>query len=201
MSNKHQVKNINDHIKEQNAIQQAKVTTDTAKQPVDASKPIEAPKAPEAVDKAPEADPVSSKKSSKMDTIIATKRKSDEDWKFILAYKEKEGLKTDKDLAEVFKVTVSNIHQKRAKFKKDEDKVEAAKLSTNTLVEDAKKLLAGIDEELKAFDEGIEEAKARVANAKEDRAKIEAKTDKFKLIIEAFEEDVTEGVTVESTKK
>lgn len=201
MSNKHQVKNINDHIKEQNAIQQAKVTTDTAKQPVDASKPIEAPKAPEAVDKAPEADPVASKKSSKMDTIIATKRKSDEDWKFILAYKEKEGLKTDKDLAEVFKVTVSNIHQKRAKFKKDEDKVEAAKLSTNTLVEDAKKLLAGIDEELKAFDEGIEEAKARVANAKEDRAKIEAKTDKFKLIIEAFEEDVTEDVTVESTKK
>lgn len=197
MSNKHQVKNINEHIKEQNAIQQAKVTTDTAKQPVDASKPIEAPKAPEAVDKAPEANPVSSKKSSKMDTIIATKRKSDEDWKFILAYKEKEGLKTDKDLAEVFKVTVSNIHQKRAKFKKDEDVVEAAKLSTNTLVEDAKKLLAGIDEELKAFDEGIEEAKARVANAKEDRAKIEAKTDKFKLIIEAFEEDVTE----ESTKK
>ena len=194
MSNKHQVKNINEHIKEQNAIQQAKVTTDTAKQPVDASKPIEAP---EAVDKAPEANPVSSKKSSKMDTIIATKRKSDEDWKFILAYKEKEGLKTDKDLAEVFKVTVSNIHQKRAKFKKDEDVVEAAKLSTNTLVEDAKKLLAGIDEELKAFDEGIEEAKARVANAKEDRAKIEAKTDKFKLIIEAFEEDVTE----ESTKK
>lgn len=201
MSNKHQVKNINDHIKEQNAIQQAKVTTDTAKQPVDASKPIEAPKAPEAVDKATEANPVSSKKSSKMDTIIATKRKSDEDWKFILAYKEKEGLKTDKDLAEIFKVTVSNIHQKRAKFKKDEEVVEAAKLSTNTLVEDAKKLLAGIDEELKAFDEGIEEAKARVANAKEDRAKIEAKTDKFKLIIEAFEEDVTEDVTVESTKK
>lgn len=198
MSNKHQVKNINDHIKEQNAIQQAKVTTDTAKQPVDASK---APEAPKAVDKAPEADPVSSKKSSKMDTIIATKRKSDEDWKFILAYKEKEGLKTDKDLAEIFKVTVSNIHQKRAKFKKDEEVVEAAKLSTNTLVEDAKKLLAGIDEELKAFDEGIEEAKARVANAKEDRAKIEAKTDKFKLIIEAFEEDVTEDVTVESTKK
>ena len=196
MSSKHQVKNINDHIKEQNAIQQAKVTTDTAKQPVDASKPIEAPKAPEAVDKAPEANSVSSKKSSKMDTIIATKRKSDEDWKFILAYKEKEGLKTDKDLAEIFKVTVSNIHQKRAKFKKDEEVVEAAKLSTNTLVEDAKKLLAGIDEELKAFDEGIEEAKARVANAKEDRAKIEAKTDKFKLIIEAFEEDVTE----ESTK-
>lgn len=194
MSNKHQVKNINDHIKEQNAIQQAKVTTDTAKQPVDASKaPVDA--------KAPEADPVSPKKASKMDTIIATKRKSDEDWKFILAYKEKEGLKTDKDLAEIFKVTVSNIHQKRAKFKKDEEVVEAAKLSTNTLVEDAKKLLAGIDEELKAFDEGIEEAKARVANAKEDRAKIEAKTDKFKLIIEAFEEDVTEDVTVESTKK
>ena len=191
------MKKIQDHIKEQNAIQQAK-------QPVDASKPTDTPKAPEAPKedtKAPEADPVASKKSSKMDTIIATKRKSDEDWKFILAYKEKEGLKTDKDLAEVFKVTVSNIHQKRAKFKKDEDKVEAAKLSTNTLVEDAKKLLAGIDEELKAFDEGIEEAKARVANAKEDRAKIEAKTDKFKLIIEAFSEDVTEDVTVESTKK
>ncbi len=193
------MKKIQDHIKEQNALQQAK-------QPVDASKPIDTPKVADTTKeaakaaKAPEADPVASKKSSKMDTIIATKRKSDEDWKFILAYKEKEGLKTDNDLAEVFKVTVSNIHQKRAKFKKEEEKAEAAKLSTNTLVEDAKILLAGIDEELKAFDEGIEEAKARVANAAKDRSKIEAKTDKFKLIIEAFSEDVTEDVTVDKTK-
>ena len=189
MSNNTHVKKVTDHIKEQNAIQQSKQPVDAAKAPVATESATNASKPKEEA-------PVNAKQA-KIDAIIATNRKSDEDWKFILDYKKKEGLKNDNDLAEVFKVTVSNIHQNRAKFKKDKVKVEEAKLSTNTLVEDAKKLLAGIDEELKSFDADIEAAKSKVANAAKERAKIEAKTEKFNLIIEAFGEETKEEVTEE----
>lgn len=198
MSNNTHVKKVSDHIKEQNANQQAKqpVAPEPAKQPVDAAKAPVATESATNTSKPKEEAPVNAKQA-KIDTIIATNRKSDEDWKFILDYKKKEGLKSDNDLAEVFKVTVSNIHQNRAKFKRDKVKVEEAKLSTNSLVEDAKKLLAGIDEELKAFDADIEAAKSKVANAAKERAKIEAKTEKFNLIIEAFSEETKEEVTEE----
>lgn len=179
-----------DHIKALQAKENAKVITDdTAKQPVDAA--VE-PVAAKAVD--------TPKAKSKIDTIIDTKRKSDKDWEYILAYKAKEGLKTDKELAEVFKVSVTNIHQKRAKFKADSLVAEEAKLSTNTLVDDAKKLLAGIDEELKAFDAEIEVAKAKVDNAKDERAKIEAKTVKFQAIIDMLGDTVEEKTTEEAKK-
>ena len=129
-----------------------------------------------------------------------SKRKTAKEWYSILEEMYRDNLSAS-EIASKYNVTESNVYQWRSKRKANLEQQQTANLSSNSLVEDAKKLLAGIDEELKAFDEGIEEAKARVANAKEDRAKIEAKTDKFKLIIEAFEEDVTEDVTVESTKK
>ena len=169
-----EVKKPNDFIKEKRAEQEAKqlVSNEPAKQPVDASK---APEAPEATN-AP-------KKPSK--------RKTAEEWDKILEEMDREDLLAS-EVAEKHGVTESNVYQWRSKRKAKLEEAEAAKLSSNSIVEDAKKLLAGIDKELKEFDDSIEEAKAKVANAKNEREKIEAKTKKYQAIIDLFKEEAVD---------
>lgn len=183
------IKKPADFIKEQNAIQQAKMLDNSAKdasvKPVNADKPASSP----TVAETPK-EPVDSKQA-KIDSIVNTKRKSLDDWNYILDYKDKEGLKDDKALAEVFKVTISNIHQKRNKLKADRANAKAkeeAKLAPVSLADEARKLLEGVDAELKAFDADIQAAKDKVANSKDERAKIEAKTKKYQSIIDLMEE-------------
>lgn len=183
------IKKPADFIKEQNAIQQAKMLDNSAKdasvKPVNADKPASSP----TVAETPK-EPVDVKQA-KIDSIVNTKRKSLDDWNYILDYKDKEGLKDDKALAEVFKVTISNIHQKRNKLKADRANAKAkeeAKLAPVSLADEARKLLEGVDAELKAFDADIQAAKDKVANSKDERAKIEAKTKKYQSIIDLMEE-------------
>lgn len=164
-----EVKKPNDFIKEKRAEQEAK-------QPVDASKAPEATNAPKAEDNAP-------KKPSK--------RKTAEEWDKILEEMDREDLLAS-EVAEKHGVTESNVYQWRSKRKAKLEEAEAAKLSSNSIVEDAKKLLAGIDKELKEFDDSIEEAKAKVANAKNEREKIEAKTKKYQAIIDLFKEETVD---------
>ena len=173
-----EIKKPNDFIKEKRAEQEAKqlVSNEPAKQPVDASKAPEATNAPKAEDNAP-------KKPSK--------RKTAEEWDKILEEMDREDLLAS-EVAEKHGVTESNVYQWRSKRKAKVEEAEAAKLSPDSIVEDAKKLLAGIDKELKEFDNSIEEAKAKVANAKNEREKIEAKTKKYQAIIDLFKEEAVD---------
>ena len=117
-----------------------------------------------------------------------SKRKSASDWDIILD--DIESGNVDIAGASVkYGVATSNIYQQRTKRKQALEQKEVASLSSNSLVDDAKKLIAGIDKELADFDKDIEEAKAKVASAKDERAKIEAKTKKYQTIIDMFTEE------------
>lgn len=133
--------------------------------------------------KAPEAT-----KPTVTDAKAPSKRLSRKKWIEILAHKDRDGL-TASEIAEEYSVSENNVYQWSSKLKAEEQVTETAKLSSNSLVDDAKKLIAGIDKELAEFDKGIEEAKAKVASAKDDRAKIEAKTKKYQTIIDMFTEE------------
>ena len=117
-----------------------------------------------------------------------SKRKTAKEWDSILEEMDRDNLSAS-EIASKYNVTESNVYQWRSKRKASLEQQQTANLSSNSLVEDAKKLLAGIDDELKAFDASIEEAKAKVANAKDERAKIEAKTKKYQTIIDMFTEE------------
>lgn len=117
-----------------------------------------------------------------------SKRKTAKEWDSILEEMDRDNLSAS-EIASKYNVTESNVYQWRSKRKANLEQQQTANLSSNSLVEDAKKLLAGIDDELKAFDASIEEAKAKVANAKDERAKIEAKTKKYQTIIDMFTEE------------
>lgn len=117
-----------------------------------------------------------------------SKRKTAKEWDSILEEMDRDNLSAS-EIASKYNVTESNVYQWRSKRKANLEQQQTANLSSNSLVEDAKKLLAGIDKELAEFDKGVEEAKAKVANAKEDRAKIEAKTKKYQTIIDMFKEE------------
>ena len=117
-----------------------------------------------------------------------SKRKSASDWDIILD--DIESGNVDIAGASVkYGVATSNIYQQRTKRKQALEQKEVASLSSNSLVDDAKKLIAGIDKELEDFDKDIEAAKAKVASAKDERAKIEAKTKKYQTIIDMFTEE------------
>ena len=116
-----------------------------------------------------------------------SKRKTAKEWYSILEEMDRDNLSAS-EIASKYNVTKSNVYQWRSKRKANLEQQQTANLSSNSLVEDAKKLLAGIDDELKAFDASIEEAKAKVANAKDERAKIEAKTKKYQTIIDLLGE-------------
>lgn len=116
-----------------------------------------------------------------------SKRKTAKEWDSILEEMGRDNLSAS-EIASKYNVTESNVYQWRSKRKASLEQQQTANLSSNSLVEDAKKLLAGIDDELKAFDASIEEAKAKVANAKDERAKIEAKTKKYQTIIDLLGE-------------
>ena len=116
-----------------------------------------------------------------------SKRKTAKEWDSILEEMDRDNLSAS-EIASKYNVTESNVYQWRSKRKASLEQQQTANLSSNSLVEDAKKLLAGIDDELKAFDASIEEAKAKVANAKDERAKIEAKTKKYQTIIDLLGE-------------
>ena len=116
-----------------------------------------------------------------------SKRKTAKEWDSILEEMDRDNLSAS-EIASKYNVTESNVYQWRSKRKANLEQQQTANLSSNSLVEDAKKLLAGIDDELKAFDASIEEAKAKVANAKDERAKIEAKTKKYQTIIDLLGE-------------
>ena len=116
-----------------------------------------------------------------------SKRKTAKAWYSILEEMDRDNLSAS-EIASKYNVTESNVYQWRSKRKANLEQQQTANLSSNSLVEDAKKLLAGIDDELKAFDASIEEAKAKVANAKDERAKIEAKTKKYQTIIDLLGE-------------
>lgn len=116
-----------------------------------------------------------------------SKRKTAKEWDSILEEMDRDNLPAS-EIASKYNVTESNVYQWRSKRKASLEQQQTANLSSNSLVEDAKRLLAGIDDELKAFDASIEEAKAKVANAKDERAKIEAKTKKYQTIIDLLGE-------------
>ena len=116
-----------------------------------------------------------------------SKRKTAKEWYSILEEMDRDNLSAS-EITSKYNVTESNVYQWRSKRKASLEQQQTANLSSNSLVEDAKKLLAGIDDELKAFDASIEEAKAKVANAKDERAKIEAKTKKYQTIIDLLGE-------------
>ena len=116
-----------------------------------------------------------------------SKRKTAKEWDSILEEMDRDNLSAS-EIASKYNVTESNVYQWRSKRKASLEQQQTANLSSNSLVEDAKKLLAGIDDELKAFDASIEEAKAKAANAKDERAKIEAKTKKYQTIIDLLGE-------------
>lgn len=123
---------------------------------------------------------------NKIQAIRDSKRKSSEDWKYILEYKIAKGLKRDDQLAEVFKVSVSNIQQQRNKLKNATKSKQAVNLTPKSLADTAKELLAGVDKQLAAFDAKVAEAKTLVDNAAIERKKIEDSKKQYEEIIKTF---------------
>lgn len=112
------------------------------------------------------------------------KRLTKKDWIGILEYKDKNDL-TAADIAEEYSVSENNVYQWSSKLKK-ESQEDASITGDKDLVGNAKKMLSGVDGELKAFDKKIEEAKAMVANADKDRKAIEGKKEKYQKVIDMF---------------
>lgn len=114
------------------------------------------------------------------------KRLNRKQWVEIIAKKNKEGL-TSKQIAEEYGVSAGNVDQWSSKLKAEDRKnKESAVTTPKSLADTAKHLLDGIDKELADFDKKVEEAKALVANAKEERAKIEAAKTEYQAIIDKF---------------
>lgn len=179
---KNGIKKPSDFMKEKQAIENAKVTED-AKQPINAGKALAATDTPKAEDKTTEAKSEAPKK---------TKRKTSEDWEIILNSIDDETYSIPEAAVE-YGVSTSNIYQQRTKRKQALAKKEVASLSSNTIVEDAKKLISTVDKELEDFDKEVEDAKSKVANAPEARAKIEAKTAKYQAIIDLFKDETVDS--------
>ena len=195
-----------DIVAEANAAQAAKVAAaeaEATKQALEASKgkseadtPEQAKEPVEAKTEAPVdvSEPVTPEEAeqAKIQALIDTTRKDSDDWAYILKYKKEKGLKTDAQLAEVFKVTVSNIQQQRNKAKGKVGKTtkkEEPKLSPSSMVEDALQLMKLVEGDLEAFDTKIAEAKALVDNAANERKKIEERKNKYVTIVELLGSD------------
>lgn len=185
------VKNPNNVVAAARAAEEAKskVSNESAKAVGTPSVTNKAPEAPKTNVGTPSVEAKSNVGTPSVTAADTPKKKrlSRKDWIAILEKKEKQGLTAD-EIAEEYSVTAGNVYQWASKLKSEGQQQTTTNLSSNSLVEDAKKLLAGIDDELKAFDATIEEAKAKVANAKDERAKIEAKTTKYQTIIDLLGE-------------
>lgn len=192
-----------DIVEKANAAQAAKVEAaqaEATKQALEASKGK-----PEADTPEPAKEPVEAKteapvdvsepvtpEQAKIQALIDTTRKDSDDWAYILNYKKEKGLKTDYQLAEVFKVTVSNIQQQRNKAKGKAGKTtkkEEPKLSPSSMVEDALQLMKLVEGDLEAFDAKIAEAKVLVDNAANERKKIEERKKKYVTVVELLGSD------------
>lgn len=192
-------KNPNDVVAAARAAQDAKTASDK----------VEAPKEPEQAKEAATAEPEAKQPEAKEATATTesvipeaatesegdkgkrkNKRLTRNQWVAIIK-KYHESDKTAAEIAEEHSVSEGSVYKWASDLKKEEDEAakaeEAAKLTPNSVVDDTKKLLEGVDGELEAFDAKIQAAKDLVASAAAERKKIEDSKKKYQQIIELLE--------------
>ena len=111
-----------------------------------------------------------------------------EKWLEIIKDKEDNKL-TAAQISEKYNVSSNSVYQWVNTFKNEKGgKNKKSEPSSKNMVKNAKKLKSLVDKELEDFDAKVKEAQEFVDNAEEARLEIEAKKEKYQLIIDTLEE-------------